>query len=197
MLRKKERLTLEETIDLARQVGDGLDVAKRAGIVHRDLKPQNLFFARDGTWKILDFGISKLADQGGTLTEGVAVGTPQYMAPEQARNGDVGPAADMYGLGAVAYRALTGCQPFKGENVAEVLVSVMVAMPVRPTALAELPRDLDLVLAIALAKDPKDRFESGDALAAALESATTSRLDGKLRRRALKLLDVLPWRDAA
>jgi len=195
ILRRKERLTPAETIDLARQVGNGLRVAQGAGIVHRDLKPQNLFLAKDQTWKILDFGISKLADQGGTLTEGVAVGTPQYMAPEQARNGEVGPPADMYGLGAVAYRALTGSQPFKAENVAEVLVSVMVAMPVRPTLLAELPRDVDLVLAIALAKDPKDRFESGDALADALEAATTSRLDGKLRRRALKLLDALPWRD--
>jgi serine/threonine-protein kinase len=197
ILRKKERLPPAEVIDLARQVGSGLRVAKDAGIVHRDLKPQNLFFANQTTWKILDFGISKLADQGGTLTEGVAVGTPQYMAPEQARNGDVGSAADMYGLGAVAYRALTGCQPFKGENVADILVAVMVAMPVRPTALAELPRDVDLVLAIALAKDPKDRFESGDALADALTAATTSRLDGKLRRRATKLLDALPWREPA
>ncbi|HEY2365465.1 MAG TPA: serine/threonine-protein kinase, partial [Polyangiaceae bacterium] len=195
ILRTKERLTASQTIDLARQVGDGLAVAKRAGIVHRDLKPQNLFFTNDRTWKILDFGISKLADQGGTLTEGVAVGTPQYMAPEQARSGDVGPAADMYGLGAVAYRALTGCQPFKGSNVAEVLVAVMVEMPVRPSALAELPRDVDLVLAIALAKDPKDRFDSGAALADALEASTTSRLDPKLRRRATKLLDTLPWRE--
>ncbi|HEX4513245.1 MAG TPA: serine/threonine-protein kinase [Polyangiaceae bacterium] len=195
ILRTKERLTAAQTIDLARQVGDGLAVAKRAGIVHRDLKPQNLFFTNDRTWKILDFGISKLADQGGTLTEGVAVGTPQYMAPEQARSGDVGPAADMYGLGAVAYRALTGCQPFKGSNVAEVLVAVMVEMPVRPSALAELPRDVDLVLAIALAKDPKDRFDSGAALADALEASTTSRLDPKLRRRATKLLDTLPWRE--
>jgi serine/threonine-protein kinase len=195
ILRKKERLTAAETIELARQVGSGLRVASGAGIVHRDLKPQNLFLAQDRTWKILDFGISKLADQRGTLTEGVAVGTPQYMAPEQARNGDVGPAADMYGLGAVAYRALTGSQPFKGANVAEILVSVMVQMPVRPTALADLPRDVDLVLAIALAKDPKDRFDSGAALADALEAATTSRLDGKLRRRATKLLDALPWSD--
>jgi hypothetical protein len=192
ILRRKERLSAEETIDLARQVGSGLRVARDAGIVHRDLKPQNLFLAK-GTWKILDFGISKLADQGGTLTEGVAIGTPRYMAPEQARNAEVGPAADMYGLGAVAYRALTGCQPYKAADVAEVLVAVMTAMPIRPTALAELPRDVDLVLALALAKDPKDRFESGEALADALAAATTSRLDGKLRRRASKLLDALPW----
>ena len=193
ILRKKERLELAEVVDLARQVGRGLRVAGQAGIVHRDLKPQNLFLTTGATWKVLDFGISKLGDQASTLTEGAAVGTPQYMAPEQARSGDVGPAADMYGLGAVAYRALTGCQPFKGSDVGQVLVAVMVSMPVRPTALADLPRDVDLVLAIALAKNPKDRFESGEALADALDAARSGKIDGKLRRRATKLLDALPW----
>ena len=197
ILRKKERLSAPEVIDLARQVGRGLRAAHGAGVVHRDLKPQNLFLASQSpaTWKILDFGISKLADQGGTLTEGVAVGTPQYMAPEQARNADVGPAADLYGLGAVAYRALTGCQPFTGKDATEILVSLLVLMPVRPTALAELPREIDLVLAVALAKDPKDRFDSGEALADALEAATGGKLDGKLRRRATKLLEATPWRE--
>ena len=193
ILRKKERLAPAEVVDLARQVGRGLRVANEAGIVHRDLKPQNLFFTQSGTWKILDFGISKLGDQASTLTEGAAVGTPQYMAPEQARSGDVGHAADLYGLGAVAYRALTGCQPFKGADVAQVLVAVLTTMPVRPTALAELPRDVDAVLAIALAKDPADRFESGEALADALDAAVTGRIDGKLRRRAAKLLESLAW----
>jgi serine/threonine-protein kinase len=197
ILRKKERLAPPEVVELARQVGRGLRVAHAAGIVHRDLKPQNVFRSAgpDGsvTWKILDFGISKLGDQASTLTEGAAVGTPQYMAPEQARNGDVTAAADMYGLGAVAYRALTGCQPFSGADVAQVLVSVMVSTPVRPTALADLPREVDLVLAIALAKDPKDRFASGEALADALEAATTRRLEGKLRRRATRLLESSPW----
>jgi eukaryotic-like serine/threonine-protein kinase len=197
ILRKKERLGEIEVVDLVRQVGRGLEVARGAGIVHRDLKPQNLFLTNDAppVWKILDFGISKLGDTGGTLTDGVAVGTPQYMAPEQARSGDVGPAADMYGLGAVAYRALTGFQPFKGKDVAEVLVAVMVSAPVRPSALAKLPRDVDLVLAIAMAKDPKDRFESGAALADALEAALAGRLESKLRRRAAKLIEDSPWRD--
>ena len=133
ILRKKERLDGAEVIDLVRQVGLGLRTASEAGIVHRDLKPQNLFRTNGSppTWKILDFGISKLVGphlDGGTLTEGVAVGTPQYMAPEQARGGQVGPAADMYGLGAVAYRALTGFQPFKGTDVADPYIAVAAAL---------------------------------------------------------------------
>jgi Protein kinase domain len=193
ILRRKERLDGAEVIDLVRQVGRGLRVASEAGIVHRDLKPQNLFLTKGTppTWKILDFGISKLVDHGGTLTDGVAVGTPQYMAPEQARGGQVGPAADMYGLGAVAYRALTGFQPFKGADIAEVLVST----PVRPTAVVEVPRDVDLAFAIALAKEPLDRFDTGAALADALEAALASRLDVTLRRRATKLLETSPWRE--
>ena len=195
ILRQKERLTMTEAVDAARQVGRGLRVANGGGIVHRDLKPQNLFLTKTGTWKILDFGISKLGDQVSTLTEGAAVGTPQYMAPEQARNADVGPPADMYGLGAVVYRALTGCQPFKGADVGEVLIGVMTMMPIRPSALADLPREIDHVLAIALAKNPKDRFDSGEAFADALEAAAAGKLDPKLRRRATKLLDAMPWRE--
>ncbi len=197
ILRKKERLEGREVIDLVRQVGRGLDAAKEAGIVHRDLKPQNVFLTRGppATWKVLDFGVSTLADQGGTLTDGAAVGTPHYMAPEQARAGRIGPEADMYGLGAVAYRALTGFQPFNGADVAQILVSLLVSMPVRPTALVRVPRDVDLVFAIALAKEPADRFASGAALADALAAAMAGRLDGPLRRRATKLLETLPWRE--
>jgi serine/threonine-protein kinase len=197
ILRKKERLAGAEVIDLVRQVGRGLHVANDAGIVHRDLKPQNLFRTTGSppTWKILDFGVSKLADQDGTLTEGNVIGTPQYMAPEQAHGGQVGPAADMYGLGAVAYRALTGFPPFRGLDVAEIITSLLTKMPVRPTAVVSVSRDVDLVFAIALAKEPVDRFDSGAALADALEAALANRLDPALRRRATQLVEALPWRE--
>jgi serine/threonine-protein kinase len=198
ILRKKERLGGADVVDLVRQVGRGLRVANDAGIVHRDLKPQNLFLTAGSgpTWKILDFGISKLAAHEGTLSEGGAlIGTPQYMAPEQARGKRVGAAADMYGLGAVAYRALTGFQPFRGGDVAEIVAALLITMPVRPTAVLSVPRDVDLVLAIAMAKEPGDRFDSGAAFADALEAALAGRLDGSLRRRATKLLESSPWRE--
>jgi serine/threonine-protein kinase len=195
ILRREERLTPARVVDMVRQVGRGLTAAKGAGIVHRDLKPQNLFLTTgdEPIWKILDFGVSKLMDQSGTLTQGDAVGTPQYMAPEQARGAKVGPRADLYGLGAIAYRALTGHQPFPGRDIGEVMLSAMWAMPVRPTALASLHRDVDLVLAIAMAKDPDDRFDSGEEFASALEAAIADRLDGARRSAALDLIDALPW----
>ncbi len=198
ILRREERLAPALVVDLVRQVGRGLSAAALAGIVHRDLKPQNLFLSQgtDPTWKILDFGVSKLIDGGGTLTQGETVGTPQYMAPEQALGAEVGPRADLYGLGAIAYRALTGQQPFPGRDVSEILLAVIADMPVRPSALTPLPCDVDLVLAIAMAKAPDDRFESGEQLAVALESALAGRLESALSERGVKLLEELPWREA-
>lgn len=193
ILRREERLAHDAVVDLVRQVGNGLRAAHAAGIVHRDLKPQNLFRA-GSVWKILDFGVSKLLDAG-TVTDGFAVGTPQYMAPEQARGEDVTAATDMYGLGAIAYRAITGRSPFVGADATEVLVAVLMTMPIRPSALVKVRRDVDLVLAIAMAKSPKDRFETGEAFAVALEEAMTGRLDSKLRRRGSDLLAAAPWQE--
>ena len=195
ILRREERLEPARVVELVRQVGRGLAVAATAGIVHRDLKPQNLMFA-DGVWKILDFGVSKLVEHGGTLTEGEAIGTPHYMAPEQARGGEVDARTDLYALGAIAYRSLTGHPPFKGGSPSEVLLAVISTMPVRPSALAALPRDVDAALALAMAKRPDDRFDSADRLADALEAALAERLDDTLRKRAARLVMIQPWRDA-
>src|SRR6185436_10836333 len=121
-------------------------------IIHRDLKPQNLFVA-SGTWKILDFGVSRVADTGDTLTAGHVVGTPGYMAPEQARGAAVDHRTDLYALAAIAYRVLTGHAPFSGGEIADLIYRVVHTAPGRPTVLAKLPADVDLALAIGLAKD--------------------------------------------
>jgi serine/threonine-protein kinase len=123
------------------------------------------------------------------------LGTPQYMAPEQARHTEVDARTDLYALGAIAYRALTGHPPFKGSDIGEILLSVLSDMPLRPTALARLPRDIDLALAIALAKEPSDRFESGAELAEALEMALAGRLPERARKAGRALLAALPWRE--
>ena len=108
-LRREERLEPERVIELVTQVADALEEAASAEIVHRDLKPQNLFLARrEGPgapiWKVLDFGVSKLASDGGTLTQGAPIGTPGYMAPEQARSDRVGPRADVFSLACIGYK---------------------------------------------------------------------------------------------
>jgi serine/threonine-protein kinase len=196
-LRKRHYIGIARVIELVRQVGAGLEAARDAGIVHRDIKPQNLFRARvekGRIWKILDFGVSKLAHSDGTLTKGQVVGTPGYMAPEQARSQEVDHRADLYSLGAIAYRALTGHPPFSGKDLPTTLYDVAYKMPTRPsTHRPSLTAHLDLVLAIAIAKKPEDRFESATELADALDAASVAALSKNYIDRANALLDDLAW----
>jgi serine/threonine-protein kinase len=198
VLREQRRLSGEQVIDLVEQVGKGITAAARAGIVHRDLKPQNLFFAEQPggppIWKILDFGVSKRLGDGGTLTEGQVVGTPIYMAPEQAQGKEVDARADLYALAAIAYRCLTGHLPFRAKDVPTILYNVVYDMPVRPSALVEVDPDVDDFLLIAMAKEPSARFQIADDMAATLEDAMRGRLSPALRERARELAQHHPWR---
>ena len=153
------------------QVARGLEVARLAGVVHRDLKPHNLFQHDGSTWKILDFGVSKVMDSEGTLTGEGIVGTPQYMAPEQASGGHVTHLADVYALGAIAYRCLTGRSPFKGKDLSELVYQVVHTPPMRPSALGRVSVAIEDVLAVAMAKDPRRRFPSAMSFAQAFIAA--------------------------
>ncbi len=196
-LRKKHRLRVREVVDLVEQVGGVIELARKQNIVHRDLKPQNLFLheAGDGSrvWKILDFGMSTLGENAGTLTRGAAVGTPAYMAPEQARGKQVDSRADLYSLAAIAYRCLTGRAPFSGKDVPSLLYSVVYDMPVQPSSLAPIPDQLDDVLAVALAKKRGNRFQTPAELIEAFTAAARSSSDDWLQRRAEALILELPW----
>jgi serine/threonine-protein kinase len=168
------------------------------GIVHRDIKPENIFRCHDPKgprWVVLDFGVSKVKGGTGTLTGGGMVGTPRYMAPEQARGALVDPRADIFSLGAIAYRCLSGHHAFDAEDALAALVQVMGDQPLRPSAHVSLPSDLELVLATALAKDPSRRFATVAELARALGAASHGRLDEKRRREAASLLRLEPWRE--
>ncbi|RMH41676.1 MAG: serine/threonine protein kinase [Deltaproteobacteria bacterium] len=198
LLRDRRRLGKRALVKLAREVGAGIEAAGNAGIVHRDIKPQNLFLhrgdappdphGREGTWKILDFGVSKVFGGDGTLTHGRVVGTPVYMAPEQAQGKDVDSRADLYALAAILYRALTGVPPFRGKDTPEILYRVVYDMPRRPTAIVDVPADVDAWFAIALAKHPDDRFFTADELCDALEAALAGALDDDWRERGRRLL---------
>jgi hypothetical protein len=174
-MRAENRMPSDELVVLLDQVARGLEVARLAGVVHRDLKPQNLFFHLGTTWKILDFGVSKVLGSEGTLTGDGIVGTPQYMAPEQASGGDVGHVADVYALGAIAYRCLTGRSPFKGRDLAELVYQVVHSPPMRPGALGRVSPLIEDVLAIAMAKDPRRRFPSAHTFAQAFIAARRGR----------------------
>lgn len=199
LLRERVALPLDEVVTLVEDACRGLSALHEAGVVHRDLKPQNLFLSvRPPCWKILDYGVSKLRDGSGTLTEGQLVGTPTYMAPEQAQGRAVDPRADLFALGAVAYRALTGRRPFSGPDTPQILYQVVFGAPVRPRDLApELPRDVELALAVALAKDPEDRFASAADMSAAVRAAASSSLAPALRARAERILRASPWAPAS
>jgi serine/threonine-protein kinase len=197
-LRHRGRLTLEEVVGIVEQVSVGLEAARVAGIVHRDLKPQNLFLAQQQRaaplWKILDFGVSRIATSSGTLTQEGVVGTPQYMSPEQASGATVTHRGDIFSLGAVVYRALTGEPPFSGPDTPQILYQVVYRSPTQPSeAVPDLPPDVDLVIAIALAKDPEDRFASAREMAVALAAAAKNQLDPALRLHGRTLVAALPW----
>ena len=197
-LQHRVRLSLDEVLGIVDQVARGLEAARIAGIVHRDLKPQNLFLAQQPgaapLWKILDFGVSRLVGSGGTLTQEGIVGTPGYMSPEQAAGKEATHRSDVFSFGVVVYRALTGEAPFYGPDTPQILYQVVYRCPTRPGELANsLTPDLDLALAIALAKDPEDRFASALDFAAALAAAGKNQLDPALRLHAQTLLASLPW----
>jgi serine/threonine-protein kinase len=182
---------------LLAQVGAALEEAWQHEIVHRDLKPQNLFLA-DGTgepsWKVLDFGIAALGDHAGTLTQGHVVGTPAYMAPEQARGERVDYRADVYALAAIAYRWLTGRPVCATRDLHTALYQTVHVMPQRPSELAsELHADVDAALAIGLVKDPNLRWQRASDLRVAIASALDGTLDPALRDRATEILASHPW----
>jgi serine/threonine-protein kinase len=177
ILRARPRLPPAELADLIAALARGVDAAAAAGIVHRDLKPQNVFRHDDGSgpvWKILDFGVSKLRDHAGTLTGGAAVGTPAYMAPEQAQGKEVDTRADVHALAVIAFRGLTGELPYRGSDPATILYQVVHATPPRPSTIAPVPRAVDAVLARGLAKDPAQRYPTAGELAEALQAALRS-----------------------
>jgi len=168
-------------------IGSVLELARTAGIVHRDLKPQNLFLTDDDTWKVLDFGVALLAETSGTLTRGAAIGTPAYMAPEQARGEAVDHRADLYAFGAVLYRAITGRAPFAARDTPSLLYAVTHEMPLRPSALADVPPALEQFLLVALAKSRDARFQSATELVTAFRAARLGTLPDDLVRRAATL----------
>jgi serine/threonine-protein kinase len=202
-LMKEEHLPVREAVRIASEVGAGLDYAHRAGFVHRDVKPENILFA-DGHALLADFGVARatsVADLGARPTSGpvtgagIALGTPEYMSPEQASGErDVDARSDVYSLACVVYEMLAGAPPFRGESMRSTMAK-HVTEPPRPirTLRPDAPPALESVLARALAKDPAQRFRTVAEFTTALAAdiAVTHSFD------ATRSIAVLPFVNAS
>jgi eukaryotic-like serine/threonine-protein kinase len=182
LLRERGRLSLRSAITMVSHVCRGLEKAHQSGVIHRDVKPHNIFLHRPGgskaMWKVLDFGISKWATGNSTITKlGGVVGTPRYMSPEQARGEEVDHRSDIYSLGAVLYRSVTGLPPYSAGGLG-ALSAAAFQRPVNPRRLVPtLDSQIAAVLAVAMAPKPEQRFSSADDFSKALKSAAEGRLD--------------------
>jgi tetratricopeptide (TPR) repeat protein len=158
----REAAALVETLARAMQA------AHTKGVLHRDLKPANVLLTEDGTPKIGDFGLARKLDEAGQTASGAVLGTPSYMAPEQARGQRqvTGPAADVYALGAILYECLTGRPPFLAATSLDTLLQVLREEPIPPSRLApQVPRDLEVITLKCLQKEPRRRYATAQALA--------------------------------
>jgi serine/threonine-protein kinase len=185
-------------IEYARQILSALKFAHRHGIVHRDIKPHNVLVDSEGRVKVTDFGIARAGAS--QMTEaGSIVGTAQYLSPEQARGTNVDQRSDLYSLGVVLYELLTGEAPFEGEAPVEIAMKHLSHVPEPPSAhRSEIPRDLDLVVMRALAKDPEDRYQSAEEMEADLERVSRGApIAAKTEDSATQVLRIPPEAAAA
>ena len=165
IIRMTKELSLEATLNIARQICDGLVEAHRLGIVHRDLKPQNIMIDEEGDVRIMDFGIASSIETKGATLPGMMIGTPEYMSPEQIDGGEVDARSDIYSLGIIIYELLTGKTPFSGETPWSVAVKHKNDLPHDPRELnPAIPEAMSRVILKCLEKQKEKRYQSAEEL---------------------------------
>ncbi|MGD8895806.1 MAG: protein kinase [Acidobacteriota bacterium] len=179
LVRSRGALPLGVALNFAKQMCRGLAAAHQRGVVHRDIKPQNMLILPESSeLKIMDFGIagsSQVGKQDPSLTtEGMVMGTPDYMSPEQAQGRPADFRSDIYSLGVVLFESLTGKLPFRGETVTQIVIAHIQQAPPRPRALKpDLPLDLETAVLRCLVKEPTKRWQSVDELLEVLSAVST------------------------
>src|ERR1700749_571689 len=187
-------LRIDDVVEIIYKCAKALHYAHSRGVIHRDIKPSNIMLTQDSDVRIIDFGIALVSDSDISRIEGIA-GSPSYMSPEQVQSQELTNASDLYSLGAVMYELLTGTRPFRAGNLQKLLHQIVYATPPPiHTLRKDVPEELEMVVAMAMQKDPEKRCKSGLDFAAELTRVhqrlreANSRIDrqeqfGVLRRR--------------
>ena len=168
-------LPIDQILDVGCQIADALEVAHTKGIVHRDIKPANIMILPSGDPKIMDFGVAKL-DSSKLTSAGDVLGSPGYMAPEQALEARVDPRSDIFSLGTVLYEALTGKRAFGKGTFSEILMRLAYEQPTPPSRInGDIPEAVDDIVARAMAKNPDQRYANADQMVEDIEDALFDR----------------------
>ncbi|HYM55249.1 MAG TPA: protein kinase [Solirubrobacteraceae bacterium] len=182
LLRDDGWLEVEEALAIVEQACEGLHYAHRHGVVHRDVKPGNLLRAREGEVKLADFGIAKATEESSITQVGSVLGTAAYLAPEQARGEEAGPSADLYALGVVTYQLISGRLPYEATSLTELaLKQQQVQPPTLDTLVAAVGPELADAVAVALALDPRDRYQTAREMGLALRDGANGIAPGERR----------------
>jgi serine/threonine protein kinase len=173
ILRDDGWVEVDEAVSIIEQACEGLDYAHRHGVVHRDVKPGNLLRAREGEVKLADFGIAKATEQSSITQVGSVLGTAAYLAPEQARGEEAGPPADLYALGVVTYQLISGRLPYEATSLTELALKQQREEPAMlDTLVAAVGPELADAVAIALALDPRDRYQTAREMGRAIDDGS-------------------------
>jgi TolB-like protein/tRNA A-37 threonylcarbamoyl transferase component Bud32 len=197
MIQMSGQLDIGNAIRISRQVSEGLAEAHRQGVIHRDLKPSNIMIDREGNARIMDFGVARSTRAQGITAEGVIIGTPEYMSPEQVEGIEVDERSDIYSLGVILYEMVTGNVPFKGETALSIALKHKTEAPREPAELnAQIPEDLNRLILRCLEKEREKRFQNAEEVRSELniierEVPTAQRIIPWKRRVSIKARKII------
>ena len=174
LIHNGEHLPIDRVLEIAEGILAALEYSHERGIVHRDIKPANVMITDQGVVKVMDFGIARIDSNSMTKT-GIAMGTPNYISPEQLKGLPIDRRADLFSLGVVMYEMLLGKRPFKGENITSLIYAILHSEPEKPSSVnPQIPLLFDHIVNRALRKVPAERYQKATELMADLHDFVES-----------------------